>query len=93
MDNIEWIFYENSDAPVDDRLLEITTLCGGTLITNDVALKVRAMTRKIDTKGYSWDNDYTGVFYVETEAMTETEYGEMLSQLMVEGVYNSENET
>lgn len=63
--NITWNSrYEKQNIPVDDKLLEVTKELDGTLITNDVYLKVKATVQNISTSGYGNNSMYTGVRYL-----------------------------
>jgi len=75
---------EEWGIPVDDQLLRIAKESGGTLVTNDVYLKVRATIAGIETKGYSNKDDYTGVeyWYIKTD---ENLYNEDLEKVFTTG--------
>lgn len=88
MENIEWELYDSFNK-VDQQLLEITKARNGILITNDVALKVQAIVQNIPTEGYSWDEDYTGTYYVE--CYTDGKYSNILSELYETGIYEVED--
>ena len=47
--------------PVDDKLLELTKHYAGTLVTNDVYLKIKATIAGLQTHGYGGVEDYSGV--------------------------------
>ena len=58
------IFDDSMDdkvLPVDDKLIELTRNRAGTLITNDVYLKIKAKLAGLQTTGYGGVEDYTGV--------------------------------
>lgn len=58
------IFDDSMDTkvlPVDDKLIELTRNRAGTLITNDVYLKIKAKLAGLQTTGYGGVEDYTGV--------------------------------
>lgn len=80
MDNIEWDMTPVTND-VDSTLLEIAKEHDGTLVTNDVALKVRANIEKIKTEGYSWKGDYTGIYYLDVAALQLDQYNEILAEL------------
>lgn len=90
MNNIDWELYESSKK-VDEQLLEITEKKDGVLITNDVALKVQAIAKNIAIKGYSWNEDYTGVKYLKIDGMSDDEYNTILSNLIENGIYEEED--
>ena len=54
---------EETNLKVDDKLIELTRKLNGTLITNDVYLKIKAKIKGIDTIGYGGTEDYSGVYY------------------------------
>lgn len=47
--------------PVDDKLLELTKHYAGTLVTNDVYLKIKATIAGLQTHGYGGTEHYNGV--------------------------------
>lgn len=53
--------FENEKIPVDDKLLKIAKLYSATLVTNDVYLKVKAITKHLSTKGYGNSEIYSGI--------------------------------
>ena len=75
---------EKWGIPVDDQLLRIAKESDGTLVTNDVYLKVRATIEGIKIKGYSNKDDYTGVeyWYIKTD---ENLYNEDLEKIFTTG--------
>lgn len=79
MENIDWDNEERSGT-VDEQLLAITKEINGTLITNDVYLKVQATIGGIDNKGYTKKDDYTGVayYYIKTD---ENRYNKELDEM------------
>ena len=86
MDNIEWII-EDSSEKTDQQLLNITKDRNGILITNDVALKVQAIVKGIETEGYSWNEDYTGIYYLNTSNLDTDKYNSILADLLENGYY------
>lgn len=80
MENIDWDNEERSGT-VDEQLLEITKEVNGTLITNDVYLKVQATIGGIDNKGYTKKDDYTGIayYYIKTD---ENRYNKELETML-----------
>lgn len=92
MDNISWDFMAKfPEESVDDMLIR---LCqqnkNAILITNDVALKVKASTLHIPNEGYSWKEDYVGVYYVNIDSLSMEEYNEMLGTLINDGFYEED---
>jgi len=90
MDNIEWVI-EDTKEKTDLQLLKITKERNGILITNDVALKVQAIVEGIATEGYSWKEDYTGIYYLDVNEMPLETYNTTLSNLIENGFYEDEN--
>lgn len=90
MDNIEWII-EDSSEKTDQQLLDITKDRNGILITNDVALKVQATVKGIETEGYSWNEDYTGIYYLNTNNLDRDKYNSTLADLLENGHYEVED--
>ncbi len=72
---------------VDDQLVELTKELKGTLITNDVALKVKAKVQGIETEGYTWDEEYKGIVYLE-DLVSSDEYDNALAALFETGELN-----
>lgn len=77
----------------DEQLLQITKDYDGVLVTNDVALKVIAINSHIKTQGYSWEEDYTGIYYLDVGAMTMDIYNSTLASLHESGIYEPEDYT
>lgn len=90
MDNIEWII-EDSSEKTDQQLLNITKDRNGILITNDVALKVQATVKGIETQGYSWNEDYAGIYYLNTNNLDRDKYNSILANLLENGYYEVED--
>jgi len=86
MANIEWDLTQDFSKDVDSVLLAITQKRNATLVTNDVALKVRAEVAGIDVEGYSWKDDYCGIVYMNVDDLSFEEYNEILGKLMQEGI-------
>lgn len=72
MNDLTWDEEERT-GPVDDQLLDLTRETGGTLVTNDVYLKVKAKLAGLPVEGYKQKDDYEGVayWYVNTQETTE----------------------
>ena len=77
----------------DEQLLKITKEYDGTLITNDVALKVIAINSDVKTEGYSLEEDYTGVYYLDVNTISLSVYNSILASLHENGVYEPEDYT
>lgn len=92
MDNIEWII-EDSSEKTDQQLLNITKNRNGILITNDVALKVQATVKGIETEGYSWNEDYTGIYYLREEDFNRDTYQALCAELYETGKLELEDYT
>ena len=63
MDKLIWddsLEKERYDS-VDDKLIQITKNRNGTLVTNDVYLKVKAITKGVKTKAYGKTEAYNGI--------------------------------
>lgn len=72
MDNLTWYDcskFEKDKIPVDEQLLKIGQELNGTVITNDVYLKVKCTIEDVETKGYSPKDDYDGIeyWYIKTD--------------------------
>lgn len=91
--NIEWDMTETPNKSTDDELLGITSANGGYLVTNDVALKVRARTKHIPTTGYSWQEDYTGIYYLDEGDFDKPIFDSIVMELYDNGKYDTENHT
>lgn len=63
--NLENLKFDNTmdkeKIPVDDKLMELTKVYAGTLITNDVYLKIKTRLAGLQTHGYGGVDEYTGV--------------------------------
>ena len=70
MNNIYFIdTEEHKKIPVDDKLIEYCAAAPTRiLITNDVYLKVKALIRNIETRGYGGIEEYTGVRTIKLAA-------------------------
>lgn len=70
MNNIYFIdTEEHKKIPVDDKLIEYCSAAPSrVLITNDVYLKVKALIRNIETRGYGGIEEYTGVRTIKLAA-------------------------
>lgn len=75
---------EKWDIPVDDQLIKIAKKLKGTLVTNDVYLKVRATIKGVENKGHTVRDDYTGIeyWYIDTD---ENLYNEELEKVYQTG--------
>ena len=93
MDNIEFYLADPKRTPADDQLLLLTQERKGVLVTNDVSLKVRAIALGVDTEGYSWDGDYTGVYYLKSTDVPQEVYYSILAELNESGRYECEDHT
>ncbi len=93
MDNIEFYLADPKRTPADDQLLLLTQERKGILVTNDVSLKVRAIALGIDTEGYSWDGDYTGIYYLKSTDVPQEVYYSILAELNESGKYECEDHT
>lgn len=84
--NLSKLFFndhlEKEKMSVDDKLIESCTH-KDILITNDVYLKIKAIIRGINTKGYGGTSDYQGVRYFEVDLETDP-YNEELSKILNE---------
>lgn len=86
--------YEKKIMPVDDKLIELAKATpDGVLVTNDVYLKIKAKVAGVKTEGYSWKNDYNGVYYVDVENLSCEQYSEMLNEILEKGTYKVDNYT
>lgn len=84
--NITWNFdYEKIAIPVDDKLLEVSKQLGGTLITNDVYLKVKATIQGVPTSGYGNNSMYSGIRYLTLDL------DENKQHPILDKIYNSYN--
>ena len=94
--NLSKLFFndhlEKEKMSVDDKLIEICTH-KDILITNDVYLKIKAIIRGLNTKGYGGTSDYQGVRYFEVDLESDP-YNEELSKILNEHQYEgmAENE-
>ena len=93
MDNIEFYLADPKRTPADDQLLLLTQERKGILVTNDVSLKVRAIALGVDTEGYSWDGDYTGIYYLKSTDVPQEVYYSILAELNESGKYECEDHT
>lgn len=75
---------EDTNLKVDDKLIELTRKLNGTLITNDVYLKIKAQIKGIKTKGYGGTEDYSGVYYW-TATFSEDGYNKELELMLQTG--------
>lgn len=91
MHNIEFDMQNFTGLSTDDALLELTKERKGILITNDVALKVKATVNDVLNEGYTYDDDYTGIVYMNTEDITEEEYNAITAELWETGKYFPED--
>jgi len=83
IDNITWDTTKRTGT-VDEQLIKITEEVHGILITNDIYLKIEAMSKNVPTKGYSLKSEYTGVeyLYIHTD---ENRYNEELDKILQTG--------
>lgn len=75
---------EDTNLKVDDKLIELSRKLNGTLITNDVYLKIKALIKGVKTKGYGGTEDYSGVYYWTT-AFSEDGYNRELELMLQTG--------
>lgn len=95
MNNIEFDMRPHAQYSTDDALIQLAKERKGTLVTNDVLLKVKAKLLNVLTEGYSYNDDYTGIVYlnVDNEDMTEEEYNTITAELWESGQYYPEDYT
>ena len=75
---------EDTNLKVDDKLIELSRKLNGTLITNDVYLKIKALIEGVKTKGYGGTEDYSGVYYWTT-TFSEDGYNRELELMLQTG--------
>ena len=92
-DNLEWDFTRNPNKSVDGILIDIAKERDATLITNDISLKVIAEAEGAKVEGYSWSDDYCGIVYMDVSRYDLDGYNEMLSDLVENGHYETEDYT
>ena len=92
-DNLEWDFTRNPNKSVDGILIDIAKERDATLITNDISLKVIAEAEGAKVEGYSWSDDYCGIVYMDVSRYDLDGYNEMLSDLIENGHYETEDYT
>lgn len=76
MDKLIWddsLEKERYDS-VDDKLIQITKDRNGTLVTNDVYLKVKAITKGVKTKAYGKTEAYNGIKEMLIDPNDEAQY-------------------
>ena len=76
MDKLTWddsLEKERYDS-VDDKLIQITKNRNGTLVTNDVYLKVKAITKGVKTKAYGKTEAYSGIKEMLIDPNDEAQY-------------------
>ena len=76
MDKLTWddsLEKERYDS-VDDKLIQITKNRNGTLVTNDVYLKVKAITKGVKTKAYGKTEAYNGIKEMLIDPNDEAQY-------------------
>ena len=91
--NLEWDYTRNSNKSVDGILIDIAKERDATLITNDISLKVIAEAEGAKVEGYSWSDDYCGIVYMDVSRYDLDGYNEMLSDLVENGHYETEDYT
>jgi predicted ribonuclease YlaK len=82
MDKLIWddsLEKERYDS-VDDKLIQIAKNRNGILVTNDVYLKVKAITKGIKTKAYGKTEAYNGIKEMLIDPNDEAQYG-MINQI------------
>lgn len=92
-DNLEWDYTRNPNRSVDGILIDIAKERDATLITNDISLKVIAEAEGAKVEGYSWSDDYCGIFYMDVNHYDLNGYNEMLADLVEKGHYETEDYT
>lgn len=91
--NLEWDYTRNPNKSVDGILIDIAKERDATLITNDISLKVIAEAEGAKVEGYSWSDDYCGIVYMDVSRYDLDGYNEMLSDLIENGHYETEDYT
>ena len=91
--NLEWDYTRNPNKSVDGILVDIAKERDATLITNDISLKVIAEAEGAKVEGYSWSDDYCGIVYMDVSRYDLDGYNEMLSDLVENGHYETEDYT
>lgn len=91
--NLEWDYTRNPNKSVDGILIDIAKERDATLITNDISLKVIAEAEGAKVEGYSWSDDYCGIVYMDVSRYDLDSYNEMLSDLIENGHYETEDYT
>lgn len=91
--NLEWDYTRNPNKNVDGILIDIAKERDATLITNDISLKVIAEAEGAKVEGYSWSDDYCGIVYMDVSRYDLDGYNEMLSDLVENGHYETEDYT
>lgn len=91
--NLEWDYTRNLNKSVDGILIDIAKERDATLITNDISLKVIAEAEGAKVEGYSWSDDYCGIVYMDVSRYDLDGYNEMLSDLIENGHYETEDYT
>lgn len=91
--NLEWDYTRNPNKSVDGILIDIAKERDATLITNDISLKVIAEAEGAKVEGYSWSDDYCGIVYMDVTRYDLDGYNEMLSDLIENGHYETEDYT
>ena len=83
VDNLNWYNCDRfHKVAVDDQVMEIAKELEGTVITNDVYLKVKCIINKVQTKGYSPKDDYSGVEYWFIDSINDAAAQEQYSNLL-----------
>ena len=86
MDKLIWddsLERERYDS-VDDKLIQIARNRNAILVTNDVYLKVKAITKKVQTKAYGKTEAYSGIKEILIDPKNETSY-QMIEHIMNTG--------
>lgn len=91
--NLEWDYTRNPNKSVDGILIDIAKERDATLITNDISLKVIAEAEGAKVEGYSWSDNYCGIVYMDVSRYDLDGYNEMLSDLVENGHYETEDYT
>lgn len=88
--NVDTLNWYNCDRfgklPVDDQVMEVAKETDGVVVTNDVYLKVKCIINKVQTKGYSPKDDYSGVEYWYIDSINDAAAQEMYSKMIEEQI-------
>lgn len=99
--NVDTLNWYNCDRfgklPVDDQVMEVAKETDGIVVTNDVYLKVKCIINKVQTKGYSPKDDYSGIeyWYIDSinDAAAQEQYAKLLeNHIIPSGIILYENQ-